>query len=248
MIIKGKVKRGKGIGKTLGYPTANVDCDLDLSDGVFYSLSRVEKDWLPSVLIKGVLPRGVEIYLIDWSGDLYGKEIEVEIFDKIRNIIHFKDPKELVKQIEKDVEFVRSRYARINTQKDAEFLYKDITYKIRGACFEVYKNFGGAFKEKIIENALVKELLDMGLDIDRQKRIDIFYKDKKVGVYVPDLIVNGVILVELKCKPQLTIGDERQFWLYLKGTKYKLGLLINFGSEKLEIKRRIYERARDHSV
>ncbi|MFH2136353.1 MAG: riboflavin kinase, partial [Patescibacteria group bacterium] len=77
MLIKGKVKGGKGIGKTLGYPTANIDCNLDLEDGVFYSLARPEKDWLSAVLIKGVIPNGVEVHLLDWSGDLYGKEIEV---------------------------------------------------------------------------------------------------------------------------------------------------------------------------
>lgn len=103
MIIKGKVKRGKGIGKTLGYPTANVDCDLDLPDGVFYSRARPEKDWLPAVLIKGVIPEGVEIYLIDWSGDLYGKEIEVEVLEKIREIVNFDKKEDLIKKIQEDV-------------------------------------------------------------------------------------------------------------------------------------------------
>jgi len=103
MIIKGKVKRGKGVGRTIGYPTANIDCDLDLPDGIFYSLARLEKNWLPSVLVKGVIPRGVEIYLIDWSGDLYGKEIEVGIFDKIRDIVKFNQKEDLIKQIQEDV-------------------------------------------------------------------------------------------------------------------------------------------------
>lgn len=125
-----------------------------------------------------------------------------------------------------------------------ELLYKNITYKVRGACFEIYSNFGGAFKEKIIENALCEELKSKGLGIDRQKRIDIYFKDKKIGTYVPDIVVNNKILVELKSKPFLTKEDERQFWLYLRGSNYKLGLLINFGTRKLEIKRRIYDKAR----
>lgn len=127
-----------------------------------------------------------------------------------------------------------------------EFLYEDVTYKIRGACFEVYKQFGGAFKEKVIENSLIEELKSRGLEIENQKRIDIYFKDKKVGVYVPDMIVNNSVLIELKCKPFITKEDERQFWLYLKGSEYKLGLLINFGSSKLEIKRRIYDSAREN--
>lgn len=110
MIIKGKVKRGKGVGKTLGYPTANIDCALDLPDGVFYSLVHLEKDWLPAVLVKGVIPKGVEIYLIDWSGDLYNKEIEVQVLEKIRDIIKFKNTEELVGQIESDIAKVRNYF------------------------------------------------------------------------------------------------------------------------------------------
>lgn len=123
-------------------------------------------------------------------------------------------------------------------------LYEDITYKIRGACFNVWKEFGGAFKEKIIENALREDFAKSGLQIESQKRIDVYYKSKKVGTYVPDMIINRTVLLELKCKPFLTREDQRQFWLYLKATDYKIGLLINFGTEKLEIKRRVYDKAR----
>jgi len=67
---------------------------------------------------------------------------------------------------------------------------------------------------------------------------------EKVGTYVPDLIINDCILVELKAKPFLTKEDERQFWYYLRGSQYKLGFLVNFSTQKLEIKRRIYDKAR----
>ena len=125
-----------------------------------------------------------------------------------------------------------------------DFLYKEESYKINGACFEVYKNLGGDFKEIMINKALAQELHNRGLTIENQKRINIFYKGKKVGVYIPDIIVNGVIIVELKAKPFLTPSDERQFWHYFKATEYKLGFLVNFGSRKLEIKRRVYDKAR----
>ena len=107
--------------------------------------------------------------------------------------------------------------------------------------------FGGAFKEKIIDGALTEELQNQGLEVESQKRIDVYYGDKKVGTYVPDKIVNRAILIELKCKPFITKEDERQFWLYLKASNYKLGLLINFGSQKLEIRRRVYDLARKFS-
>ena len=122
-------------------------------------------------------------------------------------------------------------------------LYRKETYLIRGACFEIWKRFGGAFKEKVIENALALELKRRGLEVDRQKKISIRWKNEVVGMYVPDLVVDDSILIELKVKPFLTKEDERQFWCYLRGSKYRLGLLINFGNE-LEIKRRIYDKAR----
>ena len=149
------------------------------------------------------------------------------------------------------------RYARINlASQDAqiradtdnkELLYSDVTYKIRGACFKVWKQFRGAFKEKIIENALMAELENCGLKIETQKRIPISYEGREVGVYVPDAIVNDKVLIELKSKPRLTREDQKQFWLYLKGSKYRLGLLINFGKQ-LEIKRKVYDTARNNSA
>ena len=124
-------------------------------------------------------------------------------------------------------------------------MHKDITYEIRGACFEVWKKFGGAFKEKVVERALTIALKKRGLQVQKQVKIDIFFENQLVGNYQPDIVVNDRVLVELKCKPLLTDEDRRQFWLYLKGSKYKLGLLINFGSKKLDIERRVYDRARN---
>ena len=129
--------------------------------------------------------------------------------------------------------------------KVPDFLYEQETYKIRNACHQVWIQFGGAFKESIVDKALEVALQSEGLKVESQKRIDIYFQGQKVGTYVPDKIINGVILVELKCKPFITGEDERQFWLYLKGSEYKLGLLVNFGTEKLEIRRRIYDRARE---
>jgi len=126
-----------------------------------------------------------------------------------------------------------------------DFLYERESYLIRGAIFEVWRAFKGIFKEKIAENALKKELQNFGLGIESQKRIPIYYKGEKVGTYTPDQIVNGAILIEIKVKPYLTKEDERQFWYYLRGSQYRLGFLINFGSKKLEIKRRIYDKARE---
>lgn len=131
--------------------------------------------------------------------------------------------------------------ADINTDN---LLYSDVTFKIRAACFEVWNRFGGAFKESIVDKALTIALVKQGLMVEDQVRIDVFFDGKKVGAYIPDKIVNGLILIELKSKPFITEEDKRQFWLYLKGSEYKLGLLVNFGPKRLEIIRRIYDIAR----
>lgn len=125
-----------------------------------------------------------------------------------------------------------------------DFLYEEESYKIRGACFEVYNKFGGAFKEKIIDRSLTIALKNQGLEIEDQKQISICYKGQKVGVYIPDKIINQSIILELKAKPFLVKQDIDQFWKYLKGSEYKLGFLVNFSPEKLEIKRIVYDKAR----
>ncbi len=130
-------------------------------------------------------------------------------------------------------------------RKVKDFLYEEESYKIRGACFDVYKAFRGAFKEKIVDKALTKALEKRGLKIEDQKRIDIYFEGEKVGTYIPDKIVNKLILLEIKVKPFLTKQDIDQFWKYLKGSNYKLGFFINFSPNRLQIKRIIYDKARN---
>jgi GxxExxY protein len=126
--------------------------------------------------------------------------------------------------------------------KIKNFLYEEESYKIRGACFKVFNVLGGGIKERIIERALTKELKSQGLQLNNQAKIDIIYESEKIGIYIPDMIINQKIIVELKSKPFLTKEDEKQFWGYLKCSKYKLGFLINFGPQKLLIKRFIYTK------
>jgi GxxExxY protein len=121
-------------------------------------------------------------------------------------------------------------------------LYEDESYKIRGACFRVYNAFGGNIREKTIEKVLTKELRDCGIDVKNQVRIDVIYKNEKVGIYMPDIVVNDKIIIEIKSKPYLTKQDEKQFWSYLKCSSFQLGFLVNFGSEKISMKRFIYTK------
>lgn len=125
-----------------------------------------------------------------------------------------------------------------------DFLYEKETYLIRGASYRVWKELGGAFKESVIDRAMNIELRKHGFKVESQKRLDIFYDKIKIGTFIPDIIVNERIIVELKCKPFIKQADEAQFWRYLRGSQYKLGLLINFSPQKVEIKRCIYDKAR----
>lgn len=129
--------------------------------------------------------------------------------------------------------------------KHEDFLYSDLTYKIRGAIFAVWKELGPAFKETIYQKALEREFIKRNILFISQKQVDIIYDGKKIGIYKPDFVIDDKILIELKVLPRLTKLEEKQIWYYLKGTNYKLALLVNFGGQKLQIKRWIYDKARE---
>lgn len=130
--------------------------------------------------------------------------------------------------------------------RENDFLYKDITYKIRAAIFAVRKELGSAFKESVYQKALMKALSKQKLQFKSQPTIDIDFAGEKVGIYRPDFVVEGKVIIEIKVKPFITKHDEKQLWYYLKATNYKLALLVNFGGKELEIKRWIYDKARKH--
>ena len=121
--------------------------------------------------------------------------------------------------------------------KVSDFLYEEESYTSRGACFSVFNALGGGIKENIIERALEQELKNKGFVVNRQTRIEIKYNEQKIGTYIPDIVINEKIMIELKSKPRLTREDKKQFWGYLKGSNYLLGFLVNFGTDKLTIER-----------
>ncbi len=118
-----------------------------------------------------------------------------------------------------------------------EYLYKNLTHKIIGAAFEVYKELGYGFLEKIYQRAFILELKLQGLEVENQKSIEVFYKDQSVRNYVADLLADGKVLVELKAEKEMDSRHEAQLINYLKATNLKVGLLINFGQSKYEPKR-----------
>lgn len=120
-----------------------------------------------------------------------------------------------------------------------ELLLKDEVYRVIGCAFEVYNDLGCGFLEPIYQEALELELAGQGIPFEAQKRLQILYKGRPLQKdYIADLIVIGQMMVELKAEERLRPRDEAQLINYLKATRLRVGLLVNFGAHpKLEWKR-----------
>ena len=121
-----------------------------------------------------------------------------------------------------------------------EILYQDLTGRIIGVCLEVHHELGHGFLESVYENALVIALRDSGLKVERQVRFDVRFRNQNVGDFVADLLVDNTVIVEIKAAGQLRPEHEAQVLNYLKATRIRVGLLVNFGKPKMEIKRFIF--------
>ncbi len=131
-------------------------------------------------------------------------------------------------------------FTRFTQDKDNKWLYKDLTEKIIGAAMEVHRLLGSGFLEYVYQEALCYELRIRKIVFELQKELDIWYKDLLIPKkYTPDLIIEDSVIVEIKATNGLTENDEAQLLNYLRATKKRVGLLLNFGKGSLEIKRRI---------
>ena len=110
-------------------------------------------------------------------------------------------------------------------------LHEDLTSKIIGAFYKVYNTRGYGFLEKVYENSLKIELIRLGFKVEQQKNIKVFYEGYDVGEYFADLIVNDLVIIELKAAETICEEHEAQLLNYLKATDKEVGLLFNFGKE-----------------
>ncbi len=118
-----------------------------------------------------------------------------------------------------------------------KLLEEELSYRIRGCVYEVYRELGAGFLEKIYEAALLIELRAAGLNAEAQTPIRVHYKGREIGTFAADILVENKILLELKAVSTLRPEHEAQILHYLKATNLKLGLLINFTAPRAEIKR-----------
>ena len=117
--------------------------------------------------------------------------------------------------------------------------HRDLTEKIIRSAYNVYNALGKGFLEKVYENALTIELKEKGINVIQQAPIKILYKNKIVGDYIADLLIEDKVIVELKAIKELAKIHEVQLVNYLAATKIEVGLVLNFG-ENFELKRKIF--------
>ena len=123
------------------------------------------------------------------------------------------------------------------------YIHSEITEKIIKAFYNVYNKLGYGFLEKVYENAMLIELKKSGLNCKNQFPIKVFYYENNVGEYFADIIVNDIVIVELKAAENLCEEHECQLINYLKATEIEVGLLLNFGKEP-QLKRKVLTK--DH--
>jgi GxxExxY protein len=117
------------------------------------------------------------------------------------------------------------------------YLYQDLTYKLRGIFFEVYNQLGPGLSENIYQRAVIQELQNQKIPYETEKVVNINYKNVKVGQQRLDLVVDDKIIIEIKAVDNMHSLFIRQTIAYLKASNHKLALLVNFGGDKIIIRR-----------
>jgi GxxExxY protein len=120
---------------------------------------------------------------------------------------------------------------------DDKVIHRELSYQVMQAVFEVHNALGPGFVENVYEEALAYELELRRIPFERQKAVTVHYKDRVVGTHRLDLIVDGKIVLELKAVSALTDVFKQQTLSYLKAAELRLGLLVNFGTPRVEYTR-----------
>jgi GxxExxY protein len=115
-----------------------------------------------------------------------------------------------------------------------------LTGRVLGAAFRVSNLLGNGFLEKVYENSLAMELREAGFSVLQQPVVDVLYRGRVVGQYVADLIVGDAVVVEVKAISSLETSHEAQCMNYLRATKLKVCLLLNFGRSRIQYRRIVW--------
>lgn len=115
--------------------------------------------------------------------------------------------------------------------------YFELTRTILGGCFEVMKELGPGFQERIYKNALLITLRQKGLLVETEQPFEVSYRGIIIGRYSADLVVDKTVIIELKCCDNLIREHQAQLFNYLRVSQLPVGMLVNFQHRKLEYKR-----------
>ncbi|MBI5915377.1 MAG: GxxExxY protein [Bacteroidetes bacterium] len=115
-----------------------------------------------------------------------------------------------------------------------------LTEQIIKCFYEVYNELGYGFLERVYQNSLYLVLVKAGLKVEAQKRIKVYFRGVEVGEYFADMVVEDVVILELKAAENLIAEHESQLLHYLRSSEIEIGLLLNFGP-KPSIRRKIYD-------
>jgi len=120
-------------------------------------------------------------------------------------------------------------------------LHKEITDQIIKSFYKVYNKLGYGFLEKVYERSLIIELRKLGLECKSQEPMRVFYEEKELGFYLADILVEDLIVIELKAA--VSICEEHEFQLinYLRASEKEIGILLNFGKTP-QFKRKIFSK------
>jgi GxxExxY protein len=136
--------------------------------------------------------------------------------------------------------------ALIDSEAGQSYKHSSLTDLIIGVFYDVYNELGFGFLESVYRNALQLALIEKGLIVEPEKPISVYFRGKKVGDFRADLIVNDLVLLELKTAEAIAIAHEAQLLNYLRSTTLELGLILNFGP-KPQVRRLLFDNNRERS-
>ena len=124
-----------------------------------------------------------------------------------------------------------------NELNKKDLIYPELCYRVMGILFEVWTNLGSGHKEKIYQEAIAKELENSKLNFKRELPVKIIYKNKPIGIYYFDFIIEEKLILEVKVRNYFSIKDIKQLYSYLKSKDLKLGVIAHFTGMGVKFKR-----------
>jgi len=124
-----------------------------------------------------------------------------------------------------------------------ELLHRPLTDRIINVFYAVYDELGTGFLEKVCQAAMVKALRSAGLKVAERVPFEVYFRGELIGTFIADIVVEGLILIEIKSKSGLTFADEAQAMNYLRASPLEVALIMNFGP-KPEFRRRVFTNDR----